>query len=370
MIGSDPKLSVSEFVGLFNQTLEETYPFVDIVGEVANFRISKNRWVYFDLQDEFASVKFFGSKEVLTGPIEDGMSLEVLGYPRLHNRYGLSINISNIQVVGEGSIAKAQALLAKKLEQEGLFKEDRKRPLIYPPERIGLITSGQSAAYADFVKILKARWPHVEIVFFDSLVQGIEAPLQIVSGINKFNQMTDPVDSLVIIRGGGSADDLAAFSTEQVVRAVAASRVPTLVAIGHEIDLSLAELAADMRASTPSNAAELLVPDQSSEQRSLKAQADNLKKVLSGLLADKYQETDLFNKELAYLVRKNIDQASNYVESRGNLLRALDPTLPLKKGYALVLDKENNQIKSAKSTGSGQELSIRFHDGKIKVKSY
>src|SRR5665213_3602045 len=273
---SEIELGVSDFVALLNQTLEYAYPGVVITGELANFRVSKNKWVYFDLKDELASVKFFGSVYNLPGPLEDGMLLRVRGQPRLHPLYGFSVTVSSIQPAGEGSIKRAAALLQAKLAAEGLFDESRKRPLPYPPSRIGLITSAQSAAYADFIKIINARWQGVEIQLIDVQVQGEVAPDQITAALERFNGEAEPPETIVIIRGGGSAEDLAAFSTEQVTRAVAASRVPTLVAIGHEIDLSLAELAADRRASTPSNAAELLVPDRAQALAQLRIAAETL----------------------------------------------------------------------------------------------
>ncbi len=136
----------------------------------------------------------------------------------------------------------------------------------YLPTKIALLTSVESAAYSDFIKIINARWGNISIEVADSLVQGINAPAQLIKGVELVNQMAEPPQVLVVIRGGGSEDDLAAFSDEKVVRAISASRVPTLVAIGHERDISLAELAADQRASTPSNAAELLVPDRQHEK--------------------------------------------------------------------------------------------------------
>lgn len=368
MIGSDPKLTVSEFVELFNQTLELTYPFVNIEGELANFRISKNRWVYFDLKDELSSVRFFGTKDMLPGPLEDGINLEVIGYPRLHNRYGLSINISNLRVVGEGSIAKAQALLAKKLEAEGLFLQERKRVIPYPPKKIGLITSVGSAAYADFIKIINARWPHVEINVVDSLVQGLDAPGQIIKAIEKFNQMSEIMDTLVLIRGGGSADDLAAFSTEQVVRAVSASRAPTIVAIGHEIDLSLAELAADVRASTPSNAAEMLVPDKKSELESLANQNLYMKKAMKNILKINIDETELMNEDLVLKMNTKIDNAWKDFNQKSDYINLLNPLLPLKKGYALVRGSTGQQIRSVSKIKKSDDLSIQFGDGRIKAK--
>src|ERR1035437_4377798 len=257
----DVIFSVSDFVASVNQTFEYAYNSVLIVGELSNFKISKNKWVYFDLKDDTASVRFFGTTYVLPGPLEDGMLLEVRGNPRLHPQFGFSVTVQSVRPVGEGSIKKAVKLLEAKLRSEGLFDEDRKRKLLYPPQTVGLIPSKESAGYSDFMKILNSRWRGLDIQHLDVQVQGSMAIGQIVSAIEQFNQSAMPLDVLVIIRGGGSADDLQVFNTEQVARAVSVSRIPTMVAIGHESDISLAELVADKRASTPSNAAELLVPD-------------------------------------------------------------------------------------------------------------
>src|SRR6185369_6914352 len=137
---------VSDFVAYLNQTLEIAYPYVTIEGELTNFRVSKNRWVYFDLKDDESSVKFFGTVYTLPGPLEDGMVVRVSGSPRLHQQYGFSVNFQTIQPVGEGALRRAADLLAAKLEAEGLFAPERKRFLPYPPARIALITAGGSAA--------------------------------------------------------------------------------------------------------------------------------------------------------------------------------------------------------------------------------
>jgi exodeoxyribonuclease VII large subunit len=149
MATADLTFSVSEFVALLNQTLEYAYPNVTITGELANFRVSKNRWAYFDLKDEEATVRFFGTIYQLPGPLEDGMMVAVRGVPRLHPQYGFSITVQHIQPVGEGSIRKAAQLLEAKLTAEGLFDPERKRPLPYPPAHIGLVASAESAAYRD-----------------------------------------------------------------------------------------------------------------------------------------------------------------------------------------------------------------------------
>lgn len=362
----DTVLSVSDFVGFLNQTLEFAYPSVTIQGELANFRVSKNRWVYFDLKDELASVKFFGTVYQLSGPLEDGLMVQVRGNPRLHPQYGFSVTVQAIQPVGEGSIKRAAALLEAKLAAEGLFDPARKRPLPYPPRRIGLIASGESAAYQDFMKILNARWGGVEVRHADVQVQGESAPGQIVAAIEHLNTYED-VEVLVLTRGGGSAEDLAAFSAESVTRAVAASRLPTLVAIGHEVDVSLAELAADKRASTPSNAAELLVPDKRlvlEQLPQLRADADEL--IASRLIQLKQQTAD-HREELESSWQSIFKMHSERIQQRRQLLKAFDPSAALKRGYAIV--RFNDQIiKSGKNIKQGDALRLELADAAVDTK--
>ncbi len=368
MIGTDPTFSVSEFVAVFNQSMEMVYPSVGITGELANFRIRKGRWLYFDLKDEDASVPFFGTVQQLPGPLEDGLNLEIFGRPRLHPQFGFTVNVTNIQVVGKGSLKKAQAMLAKKLKDEGLFSAERKRPLAYPPERIGLITSIESAAYADFVKIINQRWGNMNIELADSLVQGMEAPTQLVNAIEYFNQLANPPEVLVIIRGGGSADDLAAFSTEQVVRAVAASRIPTLVAIGHEVDISLAELAADKQASTPSNAAELLAPDIGNERVNLASLKKHMHYSLQAVYTDKKQQTDETRVKLDEILNNIITRIETDLQQRRILLKTLDPKAPLSRGFALIRGPKGELIKAVAAAKRAGRLSIDLRDGTISAK--
>ena len=327
---------VSDFVAYLNQTLEVVYPSVLIVGELSNFRVSKGRWAYFDLKDDQASVKFFGTVYNLPGPLEDGMVLQVRGQPRLHPLYGFSITIQSIQPIGEGSIRKAADLLKMKLEAEGLFDISRKRSLPFPPSKIGLIASSQSAGYADFMKIIDARWCGVEIDLRDVQVQGEAAIDQIVEAITMFNQRPSPPEVLVITRGGGSVEDLAVFNVEKVVRAVASSRIPTLVAIGHEVDVSLAELAADVRASTPSNAAELLVPDKASEQLRVRGFATQIDVLVQSLVNGQQIDIDHKMAEMRSVLHNIFVQAERKLSAYGDLLEALNPKAVLSRGYAIV----------------------------------
>jgi exodeoxyribonuclease VII large subunit len=364
MNGAELIFSVGEFVALLNQTLEYAYPNVTITGELANFRVSKNRWVYFDLKDEEATVRFFGTVYHLPGPLEDGMLLAVQGMPRLHPQYGFSVNVLRMQPVGEGSIKKAAALLEAKLSAEGLFDPVRKRLLPYPPRRIGLITSAESAAYRDFVKVLNGRWGGMEVALIDVQVQGDVAPAQLTAAIEQFNQQVEPPDVLVMTRGGGSAEDLQAFSTEQVTRAVASSRIPTLVAIGHEVDISLAELAADQRASTPSNAAELLVPDRRSVLAGLEATRIQLRDNALQIVAYARTHSGHTVQLVQQVAEHVVSTAAQKLSLQRQLLKAFDPQAALRRGYALVR-MDGKLIRRGSQLRVNDELTINFSDTSV-----
>lgn len=359
----DVVLSVSDFVAVLNQTLEFAYPSVAVQGELANLRVSKNRWVYFDLKDEHASVKFFGTVYQLPGPLEDGLMMQVRGLPRVHPLYGFSVNVQFMQPVGEGSLRRAAALLEAKLAAEGLFDDGRKRPLPYPPKRIGLITSGGSAAYHDFIKILNERWSGIEVLLADVQVQGEPAPAQIITALDHFNTIEE-VDVVVITRGGGSAEDLAAFSTESVTRAVAASRTPTLVAIGHEVDFSLAELAADQRASTPSNAAQLLTPDKRQAAQSLQQIRISLGRILSDSVKEKRRLLAQQAADLCAATERYLEQLSQSLHLKRQVLAALSPEDALKRGYAIVRI-HGKSLRSIKQAKVDEAIAIKVSDGEI-----
>jgi len=353
---------VSDFVAYLNQTLEIAYPYITIEGELSNFRVSKNRWVYFDLKDEASSVKFFGTVYSLPGPLEEGMIVRVSGSPRLHNLYGFSVNFQTITPVGEGALRRAANLLEAKLAAEGLFAPERKRLLPYPPARIALVTAGESAAYADFIKILNARWRGVQIDHYDVQVQGEPAVGQIVAAITAVNAQAELPDVLVLTRGGGSADDLAAFSSEQVTRAVATSRVPTLVAIGHEIDISLAELAADQRASTPSNAAELLTPDRTVVLRQLELARTDLNELLVRIVTGRKDWLVQQRADLNRGLHAAYQAAQFRVQTMKQLLEAYDPTAALRRGYALVRSGDT-LVKRVGQIKTGATVTITLSDG-------
>jgi len=364
----DVILTPSDFVVLLNQTLEFAYPAVSIEGELSNFRISKNRWVYFDLKDEQASVPFFGTVYMLPGPLQDGLMVRAVGSPRLHARFGFTLNLQSLVPVGEGALKKAAELLRAKLTAEGLFAPERKRFLPPIPERVGLVTAANSAAYADFVKILNERWSGVEVLLSDVYVQGDQAPGQIVEAIEMLNRLSNLPEVIVITRGGGSAEDLAAFNDERVVRAVAASRVPTLVAVGHEVDFSLAELAADVRASTPSNAAQLLVPDRAAELAHLDAKRQTLKRDLASAYDGAVMELVNRRDALVSQITNVLNAQSQQLQSLRRLIKLFDPQAALKRGYAIIR-KGSKIVSSVDQVKIGDHLNLQVQDGTISAKA-
>lgn len=355
-------LTPTEFVAFANQTLEAAYPIVEIEGEVLNFKISRGRWVYFDIADETSKLRCFGTVYLLPAPVEDGMRVKIVCSPRLHPQFGFSLNLQSMQFSGEGTIKKASDMLFQQLEKEGLFAPERKRPIPYPPEKIGLITSEESAAYRDFIKVLGARWGGMEIELADVQVQGESAPQQIVRAIEWLNRQAETADVLVIIRGGGSADDLQAFSSEQVTRAVAGSRIPTLAAIGHESDLSLAELAADQRASTPSNAAELLVPDRKESLIRLDRSRQELNDAGIGLLDNAVKAVSDSVSQLDTAAGRLLEARFSLLESVRRTLEALSPQAILRRGYAVVRHS-GKVVVSAGGLNKRDRLDIQFADG-------
>lgn len=358
--------SVTDFVAVFNQTINMVYPTVVIEGELSSFRVSKGRWVYFDLKDETSNVKFFGTIYQLPGPLEDGMKLRVSGSPQLHPNYGFSVTVQQIGLAGEGTIKKASQLLEAQLQKEGLFDEARKRTLPYPPVRIGLIASGESAAYSDFLKVLGARWGGVEINHYDVQVQGEGAVDQLQLAIEHFNAHSLPPEVLVITRGGGSMEDLQAFSSEPVVRAVAASRIPTLLAIGHERDISLAERAADVHASTPSNAAELLVPDRREQLAQLLGIQAGMRRQVTDLIKFQRERLQSTRQDIYRTIEQRIVRQQQYLESLQLTLDQINPRRVLQRGYAIVRQSKKN-VRSAQSLHTKDQVSIEFHDGAVRA---
>jgi exodeoxyribonuclease VII large subunit len=351
-------LQVSDLLALVNQTLEYAYPSVRVEGEVASFKVSKGKFVFFDIKDDTGAVNCFMMAYGLRQPLEDGMRVQVVAQPRLTAWGKFSLTVREVNPVGEGSIKRAFELLRAKLEKEGLFDVVRKRPLPQIPQRVGLVASVESAGYADFIKILNHRWGGVVVEVADVQVQGQMSAAQIVGAIEYFNQQADLPEVLVIVRGGGSADDLAVFNDEHVVRAVAGSRVPTLVGVGHEVDVSLCDLVADVRAATPSNAAQILVPDRHALLAGLAQREQRLADRLSGRAADVRRTVDSAALRMIARLEYVLAERGKYIQQAQLLLKQLDPKVVLQRGYSLVRAANGTLVRSGKHVKPGDILTI------------
>lgn len=336
--GEAPAFRPSELVAAINQTLEYSYSSVLLVGEVSSFKINQDKWVFFDLKDEETSVPCFMSKFQLRVPLEDGMKIVVRGVPKITKWGKFSFTVQTVQPIGEGSIKKAFEMLKRKLAEEGLFDESRKRPIPEDISRLGVISSTKAAGYADFIKILNARWGGINIKVAHTQVQGIDAPEQIIKAIKYFNEHTD-VQTIVIVRGGGSADDLACFNDEGLVRAVAASKIPIVTGIGHEIDQSLTDMAADLQASTPSNAAELISKDKRDIERGIEINITSLARTIINRADFEVKRVNEQFDHLVKFIKEKINFIYNTLLQRVKILEGLNPEKILEHGYAILSGK-------------------------------
>lgn len=350
-------MQVSDALALINQTLDYAYPTMVVEGEVSGFKVSKGKFVFFDVKDEESSLGCFMMVFQLNVALEDGMRVRVTAAPKLTKWGKFSLTVRSVQPVGEGSLKRAFELLKAKLDKEGLFAYERKRALPELPERVGVVSSAQAAGYADFVKILNNRWQGVELLVADVAVQGESAPPQIARAIDYFNQLEQPLDALVIVRGGGSLDDLAAFNDEQLVRAVAGSRTPTLVGVGHETDVTLADLAADKRAATPSNAAELLVPDKHQLVDKLNKSTTQMLGSMRRTIGRSRERVDEQLKGMWTRLNDTYKAEAERYRQLSSVLRQLDPKLALNRGYALVRDSSGKLV-SEQKPGKDERLTI------------
>lgn len=378
-------LRVADYLALVNKALSTLPRDLVVEGEIFDFKISHQKWVSFDLKDEDgqAVLKCFMTTWQLQVQVEDGMRVRLTGKPTVSPRFGkFQLNVDELQPVGEGALKRAYELLKRKLLEEGVFDAARKRNLPRFPNRIGLITSRDAAAYGDFLRILNNRWGGVEIDFCHVHVQGREAVPEILEAFSHFNKLdeADRPDVLVLVRGGGGLEDLHAFNDEQVVGAVFQSRVPVIVGIGHERDESLAEYAADMRASTPSNAAERAVPSREQIQIELNAMAEfqerkllfhveelgrlveNAASVMA--LALERRRVDFIRAERALLDRFEGWSTSTRtrVDAAVRLFTSFDPSRVLQRGYAIVRSGRT-VIKDAAALAAGATVNVQLAHG-------
>lgn len=376
--------SVSDLHTELNQLFDQLPVVVE--GEVQGCSISQNRFVWFDLKDETHVVSCFSLVFRTQVALEDGMQVRVTAKPKLFKKGKFVLDVVRVELVGEGSLKRAFELTKLKLEKGGLFAQERKRPLPLLPERIGLITSLDAAAYTDVVRILKNRWTGFHVMVYPVQVQGAGAVNAIVNALQAINHDHPELDCLILTRGGGSLEDLQAFNTEEVCRAVFASTIPVVCGVGHERDISLADLVADVRASTPSNAAELTVPDKRDVQyqvstlagqllasmetavRTQQETADHAVRVIEDAAqhqVDRYTDLDRRLRLVLRSMEERFTGCCESLESYMKLLRAYHPDRILERGYALV--RVNGKVlNSVKKIKSGQPLDTQLADGTIR----
>jgi exodeoxyribonuclease VII large subunit len=255
-------LTVSELTERIQGVLETEFVDVWVEGEISNLKIATSGHWYFSLKDEQAQVRAVAWKtdaRLIRFRPQDGMKVLARGQLRVYPPRGeYQISVQVLEPLGKGSLQQAFEELKEKLEGEGLFDPARKRPLPMLPRRIGVVTSPTGAVLRDILRVLRSRYPNLEVLVYPALVQGEGAPAEIVRGIRALNRLGG-LDVIVLARGGGSLEDLWAFNEETVARAIAASRIPTISAVGHETDFTIADFVADLRAPTPSAAAERVV---------------------------------------------------------------------------------------------------------------
>lgn len=379
-------LSVSVFIAQFNDTVS-AYS-VSIQGEISSYKINQGKWIFFDLKDEGGTLSCFMPAWQLHQPIQDGMQVVISGRPGLYAKTGkFSITVARVEIVGAGSLQLSFELLKKKLETEGLFAPERKRQLPPLPHHIGLIASTESAAYGDFLKILNERMGGIRISVAHTSVQGDSAVDSVLDAFQTLHTLRPLPELIVLIRGGGSLEDLQTFNTEPIARAIFSSPIPVVTGIGHERDVSIADLVADVRASTPSNAAELIVPhrreliagiDRATTEMydSLLLRMDSYKRVVSRIeqwsrVAQEYIRNtqvriDLVLQRGFNRVERVSESLNSHLAAGTATLKALHPEHVLKRGYALVRRGET-VIRSAKSVRTNETLTVQFHDGTRKV---
>ena len=347
--------SVSDFVEISNDIFEKSFPTVLIEGEISSFKVNQGKFVFFDLKDEKSSLGCFMTVWQMRFPLEDGMKVIAEVRPKLTNWGKFSLTVEKITPKGEGSLKKSFEILKEKLSREGLFSDERKRQISRNPQKIAVISSIQAAGYADFIKIINERWGGLKIRVAHTQVQGAVAADQIIRAIDFFNSQSDLPEIIVIIRGGGSADDLAVFNDERLVRAVANSRIPIITGIGHEIDENLCDLAADFAASTPSNVAQILTSDKADEIRSLCSRILRTKETILLKINDLKTENYKKINAIKHISLNKIFEQNREIEAKKRILESNNPQNILSKGYALVSGK----------LVVGEEITIQTIDKKI-----
>lgn len=389
----DKLATVSQINAYIKSTFDSDEVLRDIwiEGEISNFKLHYSGHMYLTLKDEYSAIRavmFKGNAASLSFKPENGMSVQAHGRISVYERDGqYQLYIDRMLVRGVGDLYAAFEQLKKKLSKEGLFDSERKKPLPRFPRRIGVITSATGAAVRDIINVISRRCRMADIYVYPVLVQGAGAAHEIAGAIRYFND-NDAADVLIVGRGGGSIEDLWAFNEEITARAVAGSKIPVISAVGHETDFTICDFAADLRAPTPSAAAELAIPDtvevlgvlngfssrlSSSllskfavyEQQLKNAQSQVGAKRFLSRLDDMILDIDSKYSSLRKCADMYFQVLENEIEKRAASVDALSPMKVLRRGYSVTLDKNGNAVHDSRNVAEGDKISVILSHGRL-----
>lgn len=385
--------SVSRLNGYIKQSLTEN-PYLaefSVVGEISQYTVSARDHAYFSIKDDQCVINcviFSRNRSQLKITPEIGMKVKVYGGVDFYAQGGrLQIIATDIEDLGNGDLHEQFNKLFKKLQDEGLFAGDHKKPIPILPRRIGVVTSSSGKVISDIVNTIRKRNPHHDILLYPASVQGVECPPEVIAGINYFNTEKN-VDVIIVARGGGSYEELFCFNDEGIARAVYASEIPVISAIGHEPDYTIIDYVADIRAATPTAAGEMVIASYDDQKKEIDNLALNLdiainqyvdlrRKALEAYKNHKALHSPAYyameqravvrelKTRLDALSGKKIEQTTSEISQVKVRLDALNPDNVLRRGYSYVCDKDGNAIESVKNVSRGDNVNIVLSDGTL-----
>lgn len=389
----DAPVSVSQLTGSIKSLLEGEIGSVTVRGEISNWKPAASGHIYFSLKDSDASISaafFRGAAARLRVPVRDGAEVICRGRISVYAPRGTyQIIVDSLEPVGAGSLQAQFEALKKKLLGEGLFDVARKRPLPAMPERIVVITSPTGAAIRDVLSVLKRRFAGVKVLVIPALVQGTEAPRELVAALRTANEHRLG-DVILLTRGGGSLEDLWAFNDEKLARAIFESAIPVVSAVGHEVDFTIADFVADLRAPTPSAAAELLVREQralldalddftlrlaSSARNELRQARVLLRAAAAGLKNPRDRINDLrlrfddWSERLAAGLARGLERRRDRLQRLEASLAALSPLSVLERGYSIAFTANGRAVRGVADIPAGAAFTLRLKDGSVAARS-
>ncbi len=385
-------LTVSSLTELIKSTLENSFPDVTVLGEVSEFHRAASGHIYLTLKDERAVLRAIiwrGLARRLKFDLEEGQQVlargEVDVYPP---RGSYQLIIRQVEPRGMGELQLAFRQMKERLQEEGLFRDEVKKPLPTYPAAIGVVTSSTGAAVRDIINTITGRYPPADIYLRPTRVQGEGAADEIAEAIRDFGRRGPDVDLLIVGRGGGSLEDLWAFNEEVVARAIYESDIPIISAVGHEVDVSISDLVADRRAATPTEAGQVAVPDgaelhkrlQQARRRlalamrsRLRTAHERLQRAVSGralrrpesLIGDRAQRTDELLDRMNAAMETKLERWQNSLERAADRLEALSPLRVLERGYSITFDAQGDVLRGTEEIRRGDRIRTRLHGGEV-----